>query len=324
MAESSTIEWTDATWNPITGCTMVSAGCSQCYAARLAGGRLREHWSRKGLTEDTPHGPVWNGRLRFNEDWLHQPLRWRRPRRIFVCAHSDLFHEDVNQEWIDRIWTVMLQADHHTYQILTKRPERMKQYVEARFSATGRIPRHIWLGTSAEDQETAVLRIPPLLETPGAVFFVSLEPLLGPIDLHAILPHDAEHSALRETRGQCGYWRESLDWVIVGGESGPRARPMALTWARRLRDQCADAGVPFHFKQWGEWGEWRQLGATSIHWAPDTPGIAWLICDGAPMFSGRGFPTLGADGGYYVRVGRKLAGRELDGRTWDGYPREMT
>ena len=131
MAETSKIEWTEATWNPITGCSLVSSGCQNCYAMRLAGGRLKNHSSRRGLTTETPNGPVWNGEVRFNENWLDQPTIWREPKRIFVVAHGDLFHEKVPFEWIDRVFDIMTddKCQHHTFQVLTKRPERMKEYV---------------------------------------------------------------------------------------------------------------------------------------------------------------------------------------------------
>ncbi|MDE0125820.1 MAG: phage Gp37/Gp68 family protein [Bryobacterales bacterium] len=255
MAASSAIEWTDATWNVITGCSRVSRGCGGpdgggCYAERLAATRLKWHPSRRGLTD--AHGR-WTGEVRFNRQWLDQPLHWRKPRRIFVCAHSDLFHEAVPDEWIDLVFGTMLHADRHAYQVLTKRPGGMRDHMSdplsferARMSAAVRHyydaysdaerllhghwpPRHVWLGASAEDQRTFDERIPLLLETPATVRWISAEPLLGPIDL----------------RGA------GLDWVVAGGESGPGARPMRADWVRSLRDQCADLGVPFFFKQWG-------------------------------------------------------------------------
>ena len=258
LAQKSAIEWTESTWNPITGCTLVSPGCTNCYAMRLAGGRLRHHPSRKGLTRVTKDGRVlWNGQVRFNEQWIQQPLSWRRPRRVFVCAHGDLFHEDIPDEWIDRVFAVMGIALWHTFQVLTKRAERMRSYLDSRsksveywekparelghtfnkWKMVGTTicllpfpPPNIWLGVSVEDQKRANERIPLLLDTPAAVRFVSAEPLLGPI------------SDLR-TR--------NLDWVIVGGESGPGARPTDPEWVRSLRDQCQSDGVPFFFKQWG-------------------------------------------------------------------------
>lgn len=221
MAETSTIEWTDATWNPITGCSVLSPGCTHCYAMKLAGTRLAQHPSRAGLTRDSKAGPVWTGAVRLNEQWLAEPLRWRRPRMIFVCAHGDLFHEKVPDEWIDQVFAVMALAPQHTFQVLTKRAERMRAYmtnpatvrriyddvvdlvVERKLPfllvAPGteppphlKFPRlplgrwplpNAWLGVSAEDQQRADERIPALLATPAAVRWLSAEPLLGTVDL---------------------------------------------------------------------------------------------------------------------------------------------
>ncbi len=279
MSDNSHIEWTDATWNPVTGCSVVSPGCTNCYAMKLAGTRLRNHASRAGLTTKSKSGPVWNGTVRFNEAWLLQPLRWRKPRTIFVCAHGDLFHEDVPDEWIDRVFAVMGSAPQHTYQVLTKRAERMRQYLSCRRAETplqpiigsGLLgynpfnrevlpPRNIWLGVSIERQQEADERIPHLLTTPAAVRFISAEPLLGPIDLTAYteigpLSFLKRHNIQNNTLTNC------IDWVIVGGESGAGARAMHPGWARSLREQCAAADVAFFFKQWGAW-------------APSTPEAA--------------------------------------------------
>ena len=243
MAAQTLIEWAEATWNIITGCTRVSRGCGAadgggCYAERLAATRLRHHPSRRGLTDE--HGR-WTGEVRLNKEWLDQPLRWQRPRRIFVCAHSDLFHEAVPEEWIDIVFAVMAQGAQHTFQILTKRPRRARGYL-ARLARRDSWPfPNVWLGTSVEDQRTANARIPALLEAPAAVRWISVEPLLGPLTVFDLDgPVDV---------------REGMDpglhWVVAGGESGPRARPMDPEWARSLRDQCQIAGVPFFFKQWG-------------------------------------------------------------------------
>ncbi|GGO94924.1 DUF5131 family protein [Stakelama pacifica] len=219
MADHTSIEWTDATWNPVTGCSVVSAGCTNCYAMKLAGTRMKHHPSREGLTQDTKSGPVWNGQVRFNEQWLDQPLRWKRPRTIFVCAHGDLFHEGVPDEWIDRVFAVMALCPHHRFQVLTKRSGRAMRYAKdwntpvrvARLllewagdklvafsqafaaliergqeeqpeAAAWPLP-NVWLGVSVEDQRAADERIPDLVETPAAVRFLSCEPLLGPVDL---------------------------------------------------------------------------------------------------------------------------------------------
>lgn len=280
MADRTQIEWTDATWNPITGCTVVSPGCTNCYAMRLAGTRLKHTPSRAGLTMDSKAGPVWNGKVRFNSEWLTQPLRWKKPRMIFVCAHGDLFHEDVPDEWIDQVFAIMAEAHWHTFQVLTKRTKRMRQYLAVRehqlaaalmalfnqrAPSPGRWPRlplpNVWLGVSVEDQQRAEERIPDFLATRAAIHYVSAEPLLGPIDftsictghyfidaLRGVKYHDAP-DGVRSATKQCA----RLDQIIVGGESGKSSRPMHPQWPRRIRDDCASADVPFFFKQWGEW-----------------------------------------------------------------------
>lgn len=296
MADHTKIEWTEATWNPITGCSVTSPGCTNCYAMKLAGTRLRHHESRAGLTRETKAGPVWTGEVRFNEQWLDQPLRWKRPRMIFVCAHGDLFHESVPDEWIDRVFAVMALAPQHTFQVLTKRSARMREYITnletepqeatvrrmvAAWPMIGRpLPEqdmlvngpNVWLGVSVEDQARANVRVPDLLATPAAVRWLSCEPLLGPVELDDAWEGESALSA--ECWGDCAWCekgfpalynchrgrqpdaeaekgRSGIDWVVAGGESGRGARPMQLEWARSLRDQCADAGVPFFFKQWG-------------------------------------------------------------------------
>ena len=250
MAAKSRIEWTDATWNIITGCSRVSPGCVNCYAERLAATRLKNHPSREGLTDENGR---WNGEVRFNGKWLNQPLDWKQPRRIFVCAHGDLFHEAVPNAWLDAVFAVMGQARQHVFQVLTKRPERAREYLEG-LSLHHSYPwPHVWIGTSVEDQPTADKRIASLLYTPAAIRWLSVEPLLAPIVL-GMLRWDGitNYDALRGKHGllltdNC----PALDWVVVGGESGPGARPMEADWVRSLRDQCVGAGVPFFFKQWG-------------------------------------------------------------------------
>ena len=248
MAETSTIEWTDATWNPVTGCSVVSPGCTNCYAMRLAGTRLQHHFSRADLTRPTKAGPVWTGEVRLNHDWINQPLFWKRPRRIFVCAHGDLFHESVPDYWIDAIFAVMAMAPQHTFQVLTKRAERMRKYFagDARSRIVASIIdmapadlaicdpnlehwplQNVWLGVSVEDQARADERIPHLVETPAAIRFISFEPLLGPV--------------VPDLRG--------IDWAIVGGESGIGARDMDPAWAESLLRDCRTARVAFFMKQ---------------------------------------------------------------------------
>ncbi|WP_293857388.1 phage Gp37/Gp68 family protein [uncultured Alsobacter sp.] len=325
MADGTHIEWTDATWNPITGCSVVSPGCTNCYAMKLAGTRLAHHWSRKGLTRDTKAGPVWTGEVRFNEEWLDQPLRWSKPRLIFVCAHGDLFAEGVPDEWIDQVFGIMAMATQHTFQVLTKRPERMREYLSSPLRQTritvaavildedrGERTRflwplpNVWLGVSVEDQPRADERIPILLNTPAAVRWISAEPLLGPLDLDHYLRAGSHRFVGPITRG-------ALQWVVVGGESGQDARPMHPDWARSLRDQCAAAGVAFHFKQWGEWLEHEQ--------ALDSLGDDDRRVGDSRTRIRRGQDGLTVlDNATFVRVGKKAAGRLLDGVTHDGWP----
>lgn len=249
------IEWADVVWNPIRGCSRVSRGCERCYAERQAHRFSGEGMPYEGLTRMTEHGPVWTGKIKLVPELLDQPLHWKKPRRIFVNSMSDLFHEAVPDEFLDQVFAVMATAKKHTFQVLTKRPERMLKYFQEparpdmvywaayKFGYLGAmcggtkapipVP-NVQLGVSVEDQETADERIPLLLQTPAAVRFISAEPLLGPIDLLKM---------------------PQLDWVIVGGESGPRARQMQEGWARNLMLQCKAAGVTFFMKQ-GSQANW--------------------------------------------------------------------
>jgi len=218
MAQNSTIEWTNATWNPVTGCTKISAGCDNCYAERFSE-RFR----------GVPDHPFQNGfDLTLRPERLDQPLTWKRSKMIFVNSMSDLFHKKVPQEFISNVFDTMERADWHTFQVLTKRSSLMRKFVNSRYSDKP-APDHIWLGTSVED-ETKRSRINHLQETNAEVRFLSIEPLIGP-------PGQLDLS--------------NIQWVIVGGESGPNARPMQLAWARSVRDQCVAQHVRFFFKQWG-------------------------------------------------------------------------
>lgn len=244
MADKSKIQWTDATWNPITGCSVVSPGCTNCYAMKLAGTRMRHHWSRKGLTDDSKAGPVWNGEVRLNEEWLDQPLRWRKPRMVFVCAHGDLFHKSVPDEWIEDVFDVMNKAHWHRFQVLTKRPERMREFMS---HAPWPLP-NVWLGVSVEDQQRADERIPHLLATPAAKRFVSYEPALGPVNFWS----DANYPLPGGGTGSAFDWGNGVNWIIVGGESGPGARPFDIAWVRSTIEQCRAAGVSCFVKQLGQ------------------------------------------------------------------------
>lgn len=288
MSDSTKIEWSDATWNPVTGCTKVSPGCEHCYAETMY-----ERFNGKGSFATVTTHP----------ERLEKPLSWRKPRKVFVNSMSDLFHDDVPDEFIAKVFAIMADCPRHTFQILTKRHARMRslltrfltdRLVNAVSWDMGRgtvedsrwpLP-NVWLGVSVEDQKWANIRIPALLDTPAAVRWISAEPLLRPVDLHAYWLHGEpawgpeypEPSSPTGMPVQDLIRKPRLDWVVVGGESGPGARPMDPDWAREIRDRCVEADVPFLFKQFG---------------AHDVDG---------------------------KRVGKGRAGRELDGRTWDQYP----
>lgn len=325
MADRTGIEWTDASWNPVTGCTKVSPGCDHCYAEGIA--------HRFAGTKAYPNGFG----VTLRPERLDQPLRWRRPRRVFVNSMFDLFHQDVPDEYIARVWSVMALASQHTFQVLTKRHARMRSLLNSEsfkdavliemttIAAERRIawpsphgnvwPRpNVWVGVSTENQQWANVRIPALLDTPAAVRFISAEPLLGPIDLARVgappfwcLGHGRPTV---DCPNDLHLPRPGIDWVIVGGESGPGARPMHPDWVRHLRDQCTSSGVPFLFKQWGEW-------------APSALPSEFVDADGQRKTT-NDLTTLTIPNSWAPvrRVGKKAAGRELDGRTWDQYPKE--
>ena len=237
MADGSAIEWTDATWNPVTGCTKITSGCDNCYAERFSE-RFR----------GVPGHPFEMGfDLTLRRARLSQPLAWKRPRMIFVNSMSDLFHKDVPREFVDSVFDTMEAAGWHVFQVLTKRSSLMRDYLRNRYGS-GRAPGHIWLGVSVENAASRA-RIEHLRQAPASVRFVSAEPLIGPIG-------DVD--------------LDGIHWMIAGGESGAGARPMHIDWARQIRDICAAQGVAFFFKQWGgirpksggrsldgrEWNEW--------------------------------------------------------------------
>lgn len=230
MAETQ-IEWTDSTWNPVAGCSIVTAGCTNCYAMEMAK-RLEAMGVEKyvGLTRKTGRRTVWNSVVREDKAALTIPHRWRKPRKIFVNSMSDLFHEQVSDAFILEVWRVMRETPHHNYQILTKRPERMAEQVAAKI---GEVLPNVWLGTSIED-ESVVNRIEHLRRVPAAIRFISFEPLIGPVG--AVDLHD-------------------IHWAIIGGESGKSARPIREEWIDEIYVQCLSAGTAFFFKQWGTWGK---------------------------------------------------------------------
>ena len=268
------IAWTNCTWNPLRGCTEISPGCAHCYAAAVAARFSGLGQPYEGLAYRDANGRAhWTGQVRTVPEKLAEPLKWKKPRMVFVNSMSDLFHEDVPDEYIAAVFGVMAACPQHTFQVLTKRSERLRHwfawlprhydgprrtdlpwYTEDLVTRLKLAPEtdwplpNVWLGVSVEDQRRADERIPHLLRTPAAVRFLSVEPLLGPVDLERAVP--------------CGYYcdpavghvdhypaLDGIHWVIVGGESGPGFRPMNLDWARSIRDQCQAAGVPFFYKQ---------------------------------------------------------------------------
>jgi protein gp37 len=239
MAGFSEIEWTDVTWNPVAGCTIASSGCSNCYAMRMAA-RLQAmgHPKYRGTTRKSGGRYVWTGRVNVDEFGLSAPLEWRRPKRIFVNSMSDLFHPDVSDTFIRRVWDVMAECPQHHFQVLTKRPDRMANLFAAQ--TIGILP-NVWVGTSIESDDVAH-RVPHLASIKGATLFVSFEPLIGPIDEI-------------DLRG--------IHWAIVGGESGPRARPMNEAWVERLYEICRRDDVAFFFKQWG--GRNKKAAGRELH-----------------------------------------------------------
>lgn len=392
MATDTTIEWADKTWSPLIGCDRVSDGCTGCYAITTAHIRT-SHPNPKistafaGTTHRNNDRTDWTGQINQLEDRLTQPLAWKKPRKVFVNSQSDLFHKNVDHDFIAKVFAVMALTPQHTFQILTKRHARMRSVLNdtcdcgnghvpgVHFRSAmawavskanpNRIPglpddaeqqvynapwplQNVWMGVSVEDQHWADIRITALLDTPAAVRWISAEPLLGPINLHADLRNDVYRCAcgawerdghLHPLCPDCGKgWRYKpgdarLNWVVAGGESGPGARPAHLDWFRTLRDQCVAANVPYLFKQWGEWGpEWPVDADGAIVRGKRGLGIA-LANDGTVYQPGDLTYPDGPRYGEAVRaghdkarltamyhLGKKVAGRELDGRTWDQYP----
>jgi len=286
------IEWANEVWNPVTGCTKVDEGCRNCYAERMSK-RLK---GRCGYPADDPF------RVTLHPDRLDKPLHWRKPRRVFVNSMSDLFHKDVPHEIIGSVWVMMEACPQHQFIILTKRADLMRRVITGYLLSP--LP-NVWLGVSVHDQASADERLPVLLQTPAAKRFLSIEPCLGAVDF---APRPDTYSWLQNTvvdftpNGQKITNIPALDLVILGGESGPGARPMHPDWARSVRDQCQAAGVPFMFKQWGEYCPPRQLSPEEFRNWVEAGTLMW---DDRPQ-----------DVPY--KVGKKAAGRLLDGVIHDG------
>lgn len=297
------IEWTEETWNPIIGCSKVSPGCDHCYAERMANrlvGMGQESYNNV-MEARIGQAPRWNGKTHLVESALDKPLHWKKPRTIFVCSMGDLFHESVMWSWIDQVMEVIEKCPQHTFMVLTKRPEIMQAFFEQ--ANYPDILSNLWLGVTAENQEMADKRIPVLLQVPAAKRFVSVEPMLGPVNLsyletkggdHIDALNGMEYFTVDHTTRQDHRIINKLDWVICGGESGPGARPMHADWARSLRDQCQEAEVPFFFKQWGEYLHESQI-CPSNNASKDMEN-------------------------HYYRFGKKKAGHLLDGKEWRAKP----
>lgn len=353
---NSKIEWTEATWNPLAGCAVLTPGCTNCYAMKMAA-RLEAMGQElyAGLTKPSKAGPVWTGVMRqASESVLLAPLRRKKPTTYFVNSMSDLFHEGVPDEAIDKVFAVMALCPQHTFQVLTKRAERMRSYLSREdlpnrlaWEVTAQLMNawhpdwkseeingahrsraiaafshwpleNVWLGVSTERQKEADERIPLLLQTPATVRFISAEPLLGPLDVRPYLT-GREDNGIAQTVGACTGWTPPLDWVITGGESGHDARPSHPDWFRQIRDACAAAGVAYFHKQNGEWapGECADGPPTRTEDGATWFNDKWLFERLTPRVSQE---THHDDAPDVYRLGKKAAGRLLDGKTWDQMP----
>ena len=333
VGDKTKIAWADATWNPVTGCSKISPACVNCYAERDSQ-RMR---GRFGYPGDDPF------RVTLHKARLENPLRWKKPRRIFVCSMGDLFHESVPKEYIAAVFGVMAAASQHTFMLLTKRPIRMREWfkwIELRVCPgvslydhaedldlelhRNDIPRwplpNVWIGVTAEDQRHAEMRIPVLLDVPAEVRFVSVEPMLGPVNVERWLEVGATDTGPPYVADI-----PRLDWVICGGESGSNARPMHPEWVCNLRDQCVEAGVPYMFKQWGEWAPRGGYGVFEGS-LPEDDGVRVKIgLDGRNTSTDQtvaAVPGGGTDDNpiWVGRFGRNFTGRIIEGREWHQFP----
>lgn len=359
MSDKTGIEWTrsddgipGATWNPVRGCSKVSEGCRNCYAMNVAYRFSGPGQPYEGLAHKVGGKREWTNKVVCVDAALALPTRWKKPRRVFVNSMSDLFHPDVPEEFILRVFAIMAACPQHTFQVLTKRPHRMWEILSGPdtpifFEAicddlAGELGwchigewtwplANVWLGVSAEDQATANERIPWLLQTPAAIRWVSAEPLLGPVDLTRLKVFgDGTLNALNgwaEFEDSGPKWGPRLDWVVCGGESGPGARPMHPDWARQMRDQCSAARVPFFFKQWGEFIPRTQVEPRSDLDYAVASAKEWGTLDADGTFlrftttwNGRQEDERDNREVSVNRVGKKRAGRLLDGREWNEYP----
>jgi protein gp37 len=286
------IEWTEKTWNPVTGCTKVSQGCKNCYAERMY-----ERFNGKGTFKN----------VTCHQDRLSIPAKWRKPAVIFVNSMSDLFHDDVPFSFIYDVFLTMQKTERHTYQVLTKRPERMLEFFKHYAQIKEPLP-NVWLGVSVENQKAANERIPFLVQIPAVVRFLSCEPLLGEVNLDQVSPGGLYlFNCLSEPILHKGYMPNAqglINWVIVGGESGPGARPMHPEWVRKIMIQCSKADVPIFFKQWGEWTPYREIKYTGNNKSVRATMLRDVDGVCAEM----------------SRLGKKKAGRLFHGFEYNGMP----
>lgn len=326
MAENSAIEWTDHTFNPWTGCTKVSPACDHCYAEGWAKRSGHVEWGPHGARRRTKPGN-WNGPLKWNAEARAKGTRFR----VFCASLADVFdnHKSIDVQWRKDLYDLIEKTPHLDWLLLTKRPQNIKMFAPATWLHDN-WPAHVWIGTTVENQEEANRRIPYLLAIPAKIRFLSCEPLLGPVQLDDLILDDGKPgewhvNALDAEGGDPAddphFGCNTIDWVICGGESGPGARPMHPDWARGLRDQCAAAGVPFFFKQWGEWTPGENAGEVIRGYRDNA---TWW--DNQWLFDKTNMADPEADWDDepdLYRIGKKRAGRLLDGREWNGMP-EMT
>lgn len=319
MPGKTTIQWTDMSWNPITGCQKVSEGCRNCYAKAIHDRRYKAHLSGKEMPKQY-HDAF--EVVQFHENRLDFPLHVRKPTKFFVNSGSDVFHESVSYEFIRRMFDVMIACRQHTFQILTKRPHRMLDFTawhigqeKAEGFTIKQYPSNVWFGVSVEDQATANSRIPLLLQTPAAIRFISAEPLLGEINgSYGQWLSSVEAEKIEDSDSHKLKMKNSIDWVICGGESGKNARPMHPDWARSLRNQCQAAGVPFFFKQWGAYLPVEKIPE------PGAPGIyVWESQDGIRRNPDYYTVHQWDDHTVSIRL-PKYHNAELDGLEWHEHP----
>lgn len=311
MSENSKIEWTDHTFNPWWGCQKVSEGCKNCYAETLDNRWKGGHW-----------GPG-SDRKPMSESYWHQPLKWNAAAqkaairaKAFCASMADVFEDNpMVSIHRSRLFELIDKTPWLIWQLLTKRPENINRFIPLHWAF--RFPKNVWIGTSVENQAAAEERIPHLLNVQGAIRFLSCEPLLGPVDFSSwTYPKDfigMEVSNIEETESST--LQQDIHWVIAGGESGPHARPMHVEWARSLRDQCQSSGVSFFFKQWGEWVEDRQHG--NFIPGKDVRSVKNILLDGSEYTTGI---IRCGDLACMLKVGKKAAGRLLDGQEWNEFP----